>query len=202
MTPWVGCLSAIISCTLLALTSLPSNVRAQGLDQLGRGLGDSERGDDAQTQQRRSLRFLTEAAFPPFNFYDEDGILTGFNVDLARAICLQLNATCNIQVQTWDALIPALQRKDTDAVIAAHAVTPATVAKVAFSDPYFRTPGRFATRRDASNFEATPEGLDGRRIGIVKGSVHEAFIRRFFRGSRIEAFQDVDTARAALKEKR
>ncbi|MEO1207073.1 MAG: transporter substrate-binding domain-containing protein [Pseudomonadota bacterium] len=189
----------------LVLLMTPHTIQAsiaQGFDPRGARAGGIDRIDGPQVERRRILRFVTEAAFPPFNFYDEDGILTGFNVDLARAICLELNATCDIQVQPWESLLPAVQRKDADAVIAAHAVTPDTVAKVAFTDPYFRTPGRFATRRDASTFAATPEGLEGRRVGIVKGSAHEAFVRRFFLGSRIEGFDDIDTARAALKEKR
>ena len=37
-----------------------------------------------------ALRFVTETDYPPFNYRDEDGTLTGFNVDLARAICREL----------------------------------------------------------------------------------------------------------------
>ena len=42
------------------------------------------------------LRFVTETDYPPFNYYDEDGTLTGFNIDLARAICAELAVTCEI----------------------------------------------------------------------------------------------------------
>ena len=37
------------------------------------------------------LRFLTDTDYPPFNYYDEDGSLVGFNIDVARAICLELD---------------------------------------------------------------------------------------------------------------
>lgn len=192
-----GSASVAGTAVVALLVSFSPIVVSQGLAQ---GIGQAPSANPAG-QQQQVLRFVTEAGFPPFNFYDEDGILTGFNVDLARAICLELVMRCDIQVRTWDTLIPALQRGEAQAVIAAHAVTAESVAKVTFTDPYFRTPGRFATRRDTSQYAATPEGLAGRRIGIVKGTAHEAFIRRFFRGSVIEPFKDADAARDALKDR-
>ncbi len=152
--------------------------------------------------QRLVLRFVTEGNFPPFNFYDEDGILTGFNVDLARAICLELNATCDIKVRNWPELFPSLARKEADASIAAHAVTAQGLRKVDFTDAYFYTPGRFAARREAGDLVATPEGLEGKRIGVATGTTHEAFVRQFFRASRVTVFTDIDSAREALREGR
>src|SRR5262245_59926650 len=58
--------------------------------------------DPAEPQQiprRVAIRFLTDSDYPPFNYYDEDNILTGFNVDIARAVCLELAAACDIQVR-------------------------------------------------------------------------------------------------------
>ena len=58
-----------------------------------------------------AIRFLTDSDYPPFNYFDEDNVLTGFNVDVARAICLELAAACDIQVRGWAELMPALRRK-------------------------------------------------------------------------------------------
>lgn len=198
-------LAAITAALAVAVASLAGAVIAVPLSGSVAALAqtaDRIAPPQAGIKKRVVLRFLTEAAFPPFNFYDEDGILTGFNVDLARAICLEMDVTCDVKARNWEALIPALERGQADALIASHAVTPATVAKVAFTDPYFRTPGRFAIRRDASAFEATPEGLEGRRLGVTRGTTHEAFVKRFFRGSRILLFANQDEMREALRERR
>ncbi len=154
---------------------------------------------DAEEPTRRVVvRFLTEADFPPFNFYDEDGTLVGLNVDLARAICAELNTACDIKVRPWGELLLALRRGEADAVIAAHAVTPQSLSEVDFTDRYFQTPGRFAGKRDGEQVEINPETLESKRIGVAKGSPHEAFLRTFFRSSAIQAYESPDLARDAL----
>ena len=155
----------------------------------------------AEAEGRRVVvRFLTEGDFPPFNYYDDEGILTGFNVDLARAVCLEMAAACDIRVRPWDELFLAMKRGEADAVIAGHAVSPTAVAEVDFSDRYLHTPGRFAGRVDGPKLEITPEALDGLRIGVAKGTTHEAFLKAFFRDSRIQAFENADLARDALQQ--
>lgn len=154
--------------------------------------------DSDEPSKRVVVRFLTEADFPPFNFYDEDGTLVGLNVDLARAICTELNTACDIKVRPWGELLLALRRGEADAVIAAHAVTPQSLAEVDFTDRYFQTPGRFAARRGGEQVEITPEMLESKRIGVAKNSPHEAFLRTFFRSSAIQTFESPDLARDAL----
>ncbi len=144
------------------------------------------------------VRFLTDSDFPPFNFYDEDGVLVGFNVDLARAICLELSTSCDIKARPWEELFLGLKSGEADAVIAAHKVTPQAVADVDFTDRYFYTPGRFAGRKDTAEIDISPAGLDGKRIGVAKGTAHEAFLRAFFRDSPLQLFENADLAREAL----
>ena len=64
----------------------------------------SSGGGDAASR-RIVLRFLTTSDYPPFNFLDEDGVLTGFNVDLARALCLELDVTCEVYERPWAQLL-------------------------------------------------------------------------------------------------
>ncbi len=151
-----------------------------------------------QSPKRVVLRFVTEADFPPFNFYDEDGVLTGFNIDLARALCVELKTACDIKVHEWTKLFPSLNRGEADAAIASHSVSAQSLVEVDFTDRYFHTPGRFAGRRDTGQYEATIANLEGKRIGVASGTTHEAFIKQFFLSSRINVFDDADRAREAL----
>jgi polar amino acid transport system substrate-binding protein len=155
-------------------------------------------GNSGEPTRRVVIRFLTESDFPPFNFYDEDGVLVGFNVDVARAICQELNTACDIKVRPWAELFPALNKGEADAVVAGHAVTPQALASVDFTDRYFFTPGRFATKLGGEPIEITPEGLDGKRIGVARNTAHEAYLKTFFRSSSIKSFENADLARDAL----
>lgn len=156
-------------------------------------------GPAADTGARRLvLRFVTDGDFPPFNYFDEEGVLTGFNVDLARALCLEANTSCDIQARPWDALVPTLNRGEADAVIAGHKITASLLRTVDFTDRYFHTPARFAARRDAQEFEINPEDLDGRSIAVAKGTAHEAYLKDFFRFSTIREFDNPELAREAL----
>jgi polar amino acid transport system substrate-binding protein len=154
--------------------------------------------DEREPPRRVAIRFLTESDFPPFNYFDEDNVLTGFNIDIARAVCLELSAACDIQVRPWAELLPALKKGEADAVIASHTASPNTLKVVEFSEPYYFTPARFAGRRGGTQLEVTPDGLEGKRIAVAKGTAHEAYLRAFFRDSSIRAYETVELARDAL----
>ena len=148
--------------------------------------------------RRVAIRFVTESDFPPFNYFDEDNVLTGFNVDVARAVCLEVNATCDIQVRPWAELLPALKKGEADAVIASHTANPGLLKLVDFSEPYYFTPGRFAAKRGLAAVEVTPEGLEGKRIAVARRTAHEAYLRAFFRDSSVRTYETVELARDAL----
>ncbi len=153
---------------------------------------------EAQQPRRVVVRFLTEGDFPPFNYLDEDGVLNGFNVDLARALCNEIGAACDIRVRPWDELLVALKRGEADAVIAGHAVTADALRDIEFTDRYFQTPGRFAAKTDAEKVEIVPDLLYGRSIAVAKATPHEAFLKTFFRDSRVQVFETAELAREAL----
>jgi polar amino acid transport system substrate-binding protein len=150
----------------------------------------------------KQIRFLTEDDFPPFDFALPDGTIAGFNVDLARAICEELELSCTIQRRRWDTLVAALDENAGDAAIASFAITPETRKKVDFTQPYYTTPGRFVVRKDSVLPGATPEALADRTIAVAADSAHEAYLRKFFPASTLATYPSAQQARTALKEGR
>jgi len=150
----------------------------------------------------RQIRFLTEDDYPPFNFLLSDGQVAGFNVDLARAICLELEIACTIQRRAWDLLIPSLNDNSGDAIIASLAINDDTRKQVDFSGPYMLTPGRFAMQADTTLKSASPAALADRPVAVVAGSRHEAFLKAFYPRSTLVTFATPALARNALKNGR
>lgn len=145
------------------------------------------------------IRFLTEVDYPPFNYAGPDGHPAGFNVDLARMICEELRVTCTIQMRRFDTLIPALNENRGEAVIASIAVTEASRKLLDFSDPYYRVPARFAAQRAVAQGELRPELVEGKKIAVVAGSAHEAYLKTLFTEAQAVPYPSAETAREALK---
>ena len=146
-----------------------------------------------------SIRFLTEEDYPPFNYKTADGQLVGFNVELARAICDELRVPCTIQMRRWDRLADALEQNQGDALIASLALSPDLRRRFEVSDRYLATPARFVTRRASLSGEATPEALRNRRIGVMQGTAHAAFLASHFKAAEIKTYESEALARNALK---
>jgi polar amino acid transport system substrate-binding protein len=165
------------------------------------GFWDPRRRPERPDLSRISIiRFLTETDFPPFNYAGPDGAPAGFNVDLARLICEEIKVACTIQMRRFDTLVGALNGNNGDAVIASIAETPDMRRLVDFSDPYYRTPARFVGRRGVEIDEVRPEALDGKRIGVVTGTAHEAFLKTLFTEAELHPYPNADSARAALRK--
>jgi polar amino acid transport system substrate-binding protein len=146
------------------------------------------------------IRFLTEIDYPPFNYTGPDGVPTGFNVELARSICEEIKVACTIQMRRFDTLLDALAKNQGDAVIASFAESPEIRKKVDFSDPYYRSPARFVSRRDLDIGQIKPQTLEGRRVAVVAGTAHEAYIKALFTEVELRPYSNADAARAALKK--
>ena len=165
------------------------------------GFWDPRRRPERPDLSRISIiRFLTETDYPPFDFAGPDGAPAGFNVDLARMICEEIKVACTIQQRRYDTLIASLNSNNGDAVIASIAETPETRKRVDFSDPYYRTPARFVSRRDYPNDDVRPEALEGKKIAVVAGTAHEAYLKTLFTEAELHPYPSEDAAHFALKK--
>jgi len=149
----------------------------------------------------QSIRFLTELDYPPFNYAGPDGNPVGFNVDLARQLCDEIKATCTIQARRFELLLDALDDNRGDAVIASIAITPATRRRADFTDPYYRTPARFVARADSPIGDVLPELVEGKKIAVVAGTAHEAFLKEMFTAAEVRSYANNEAAREALRNK-
>jgi polar amino acid transport system substrate-binding protein len=165
------------------------------------GFWDPRRRPERPDLSRISIiRFLTETDYPPFDYAGPDGAPAGFNIDLARMICEEIKVACTIQQRRYDTLIASLNSNNGDAVIASIAETPEMRKRVDFSDPYYRMPARFVSRRDYPNDDVRPEALEGKKIAVVAGTAHEAYLKALFTEAELHPYPSEDAALFALKK--
>jgi len=84
-----------------------------------------------------TIKIATEGAYPPFNEKNAAGELIGFDVDIAKALCAQMQAECTIVAQDWDGIIPGLVNNKYDAIIASMSITDERKASIDFAGPYY-----------------------------------------------------------------
>ena len=155
--------------------------------------------DRPETSSFRVIRFVTEDDYPPFGFALPDGTLSGFNVDLARALCEELRVQCTVQARRWDTMFETIEQSRADAAIASIAMTPANRARVDFTAPYYKTPARFVARAAVVLPDTSPEALAGKTVGVVARSAHEAYLRAFFPRVTVRVYDNALALRSALK---
>ncbi|NEI74016.1 transporter substrate-binding domain-containing protein [Rhizobium lusitanum] len=147
------------------------------------------------------LRIATEGAYPPFNQLEPDGTLSGFDVDIAKAICADMKVTCEFMKQDWDGLIPGLLAKKFDLIAASMTITADRKKKVDFTEKYYQTPSQFSARK-GSGLGVDPESLKGKTIGVQRGTIQACYLEKFYSGSsvkvypsQLEAFNDLVAGR-------
>lgn len=144
------------------------------------------------------VRIGTEGAYPPFNYTDSDGNLVGFEIDLAAALCEEMNVTCELVAQDWDGIIPALLANRYDAIMASMSITEERMEIVDFSDKYYQTPARFAVRDGSEVTDTSPEALAGMTIGAQSATIHANFLEDVYSESDIRLYPTQDEANLDL----
>ena len=86
-------------------------------------------------------------------------------------------------------------------MIASIAATADTRARADFSDPYYRTPARFVARVDSPIGDVLPELVAGKKIAVIVGTAHEAYLREMFTQADVRPYANAEAARTALKYK-
>ena len=116
------------------------------------------------------IRIGTEGAYPPWNSKDSSGKLIGFEVELAWALCRYIGRQCTIVEQDWDGMIPALQMRKFDAIMAGMSITDERKKAINFSQGYADEVASLAVMK-GSNLEGmqTSEGINlTKKSGAVK----------------------------------
>jgi len=116
------------------------------------------------------LRIGTEGAYPPFNEIDNTGKAVGFDLDIAHALCEKMGAECSVVTSDWDGIIPALNTRRFDFLVASMSITEERKRAVDFTDPYYTNKLQFVAPK-SSDFKADKDYLKGKTIGAQRATI-------------------------------
>jgi octopine/nopaline transport system substrate-binding protein len=155
--------------------------------------------------QEKTVKIATEGAYAPWNFTGAGGKLDGFEIDLANDLCKRMKVKCEIVAQDWDGIIPALQAKKYDAIMAGMTITDKRKEVINFSIPYADTPSVFLTAKNSplAKFPGTGQAfnlgtqqaaaekaiedlkplLKGKSIGVQTSTIQANFADKYLKGT-------------------
>ena len=144
----------------------------------------------------KPLVFATDGNYPPFSEMASDGQMTGFDIDIGKALCAQMQRECRFEQLDWEGLIPALMTNKVDVILASMNDTPERRQRFAFTDPYYKIPGLFV-RPAGSKTEPTADGVKGKVVGVLRASIFDNYATAKFPDADIQRFTSQEDANAA-----
>jgi lysine-arginine-ornithine-binding protein len=116
------------------------------------------------------LKLGTEGAYPPFNLIDASGQVGGFDVEIGQALCAKMKVECEVVTSDWDGIIPALNAKKFDFLIASMSITEERKVAVDFTEPYYTNKLQFVAPK-GTDFKTDKASLQGKVIGAQRATI-------------------------------
>jgi polar amino acid transport system substrate-binding protein len=132
-------------------------------------------------------------AYPPFYSADASGNWTGWEVEIAHAICAEAKFECELTPIPWDGLIPALTTKKIDAIMNSMSITEERKKTIDFTNMYYNTPTVIIGPKNGDK-DISPEHLKGKTLGAQVSTIHERYLRKYYPESEIKTYQTQDEA--------
>jgi arginine/ornithine transport system substrate-binding protein len=147
-----------------------------------------------------TVTFGVDAPYPPYEFFDEDGELTGFEVELGNKVCEYLSLTCEWKVTPWDTIIPDLNAGKFDVIMSSMSINGDRKKDVDFSKPYYSTPSVFFARKGEQIGGNSNRQLAGKTVVVQRGTLqHDYMLEKYDDNVRILALDDWTAVSAAFR---
>ena len=142
----------------------------------------------------KTIHIATEGTYKPFSTTKADGSLSGFDVELMRALCDEMKAKCEIKPQDWDGLLPGLIAKKYDAVIDAISITKERQAQVDFTDPYFTNTLVFVTKKGSTINPDDPAQIESNKVAAQRSTLSTQWMESTHPKAKLNLYENLDQA--------
>jgi polar amino acid transport system substrate-binding protein len=136
--------------------------------------------------------------YPPFTSANASGEWEGFEIDLAEALCAEMQVECEPAPIAWDGIIPALTSGQIDMILGSMSITEERKQTVNFSDRYYYTASVFVAPK-GSGLDTSPEGMQGKILGVQTGTTNADYAQQVYAdGVEIKLYNTQDEVNADL----
>lgn len=146
-----------------------------------------------------TLTVCSDTPYEPFEFKDDAGEDTGYDIDLLREIAASAELDLTVIDLPFDGILGSLEAGDCDVVGSAVTITDERAQQVDFSDPYFDADQSLLIKADQASEITALADLDGQVIGVQSGTTGEAYANENATGAEVKSFEDADGLFAALE---
>ncbi len=125
---------------------------------------------------------ISAEPYPPFIEKSASGEWVGWEIEIAKAICVVMGEECELVGVAWEGIIPALLAKKFDVIISSMSITEERMKTIAFSDKYYST-SAIVVAPKGSSIDDTPASVSGKIIGVQVSTTHANFVDKYFSDS-------------------
>ena len=147
-------------------------------------------------QKKEQLIMGTNAAFPPYEFVDENNNVVGIDAEIAAAVAEKLGMELVIKDMAFESLITAVSSGSVDVVLAGMTVTPEREEAVNFSDSYATGIQVVIVKNDSPI--ASIDDLEGKKIGVQTGTTGDIYCSDDYGEEAVARYDNGALAVAAL----
>ncbi|WP_085992892.1 glutamine ABC transporter substrate-binding protein [Oceanobacillus senegalensis] len=190
-----------ISLTLIFLLAACGTSEETSLENEGTTTEETSSDEEASSNEGQledTYTVVSDTSFVPFEFRDENGEYTGFDIELIKAIAEEAGFEIELETTNFDGIIPGLQTGQFDIAIAGISITEERKKVIDYSDPYYESGLAIGVPIDNDEIKGI-EDLEGKTIATRLGSTSSAYIKENIEGAEPNEYEQLDQAYLAVE---
>ncbi|MGD6819182.1 transporter substrate-binding domain-containing protein [Metabacillus sp. 113a] len=142
------------------------------------GCAEKDQGEDGlELVNEGEFIFAASGEFKPFSYVRDDMTMTGFDVEVGKAIAKELGLKPVPKRIKFKGIVEGVKTGRADVAVASHTINEQRAKHVRFSTPYYYSGPQIFTREDSDI--KTTEDLEGKEVAAAKGSTYASIAKEY-----------------------
>lgn len=142
------------------------------------GSGNEPADNSAGNEEKPVLKYAMSGQYRPFNYYDQNNELTGFDVEIGKALAEKMGMKPEPIATPWQGIISGLKTERYDAIIGSMTITEDREKEVDFAGPYYVSGAQLFVQPE-SDIEGIDDVNNETTVGVTISTVYEEKAREY-----------------------